>query len=620
MSIKFDKLVDGIKKDIGKISDFKNPKSKKSLILFILIISLYIFSNKVVYSFRVYGNFNNIFSFPVLSFKNDDLMYSAFITVIVYIYLSDKFINKKKFRKGEEYGSARFATKDEIRPFMDPDEDNNILLTKTEGLTMSQKALKGQDIFTARNKHILIVGGSGSGKTFSYVKPNILQAHSSYVITDPKGTLLFETGKFLRKKKYKIKVLNLKDFSETMRYNPFEYLKKEKDIFKFVKTLIANTKGEGDRSGDDFWVKAEELLYMALIALIIETAPKKEQNIVTLLELLNESNVSEEDENAKNPVDLIFEDIENGYFDEENLIQHEPNPNSFALRQYKKYKLAAGKTAKSILISCGARLAPFDIQEVREMFGGDDELELDKIGDRKTAFFVIIPDTDKSFNFICAMVYSQMFDLLVEKADIQYKGKLPVHVRCLLDEFANIGLIPSFEILIATLRSREISVNPIIQSKSQLKSIYKDNTGTIVGNCDTELFLGGTEADTLKDLSEFLGTQTIDNITTSSTKSQQNSTGVNYQNLGRDLMKKDEIATMPGDKCILRIRGVRPFYSDKYPTLEHKNYKYLYDANKNNFFNVADYISTLRGHQNISSEELIDIISKDDTQLLEINL
>lgn len=619
MMNKFEKIFKGIQKDLKNLLKLKNEKSKKFLMIFILGFILFLTVNKLAYSYRIYQNFNHIISIPIISFDNNDMSYALFITGVLLLVGYEKFSNKKKFRKGIEHGSARWGTKEDIAPFIDPDEDKNILLTKTEKLTLSGKAVKGQPVFTARNKNVLVIGGSGSGKTFSFVKPNIMQAHSSYVITDPKGTLLYETGSFLLKQKYKIKTLNLKDFSQSMHYNPFSYIKKETDILKFVKTLIANTKGEGSQSGDDFWQKAEELLYMALISLILETAPKEEQNIITLLELLNESAVSEEDESAENPVDLLFKDLENGYVDEETGIKFDPNPNSFALRQYKKYKLAAGKTAKSILISCGARLAPFDIQEVRDMFGGDDELQLDKIGDKKTAFFVIISDTDKSFNFICAMVYSQMFNLLVEKADAN-GGHLENYVRCILDEFANIGLIPQFEILIATIRSRGISVCPIIQSKSQLKSIYKDNAGTIEGNCDCTLFLGGTEKETLADLNEMLGKETIDNMNTNMNKGQNQSYGTNYQNMGRDLMTKDEIGKMDGNKCILRIRGVSPFYSDKYPTFSHKNFKYIFDADERNKFEVEQYLGALRGKQTISERQLDKNLKDKETQFLEMTV
>lgn len=429
----------------------------------------------------------------------------------------------------------------------------------------------------ARNKNVLVIGGSGSGKTRFYVKPNLMQMHSSYVVTDPKGTIVLECGKMLEENGYEIKILNTINFKKSMKYNPFAYLKSEKDILKLVQTIIANTKGEGEKSGEDFWVKAEKLYYTALIGYIFYESPKEEKNFSTLLEMIDASEVREEDENFKNAIDMIFEVLE------------ERDPNHFAVKQYRKYKLAAGKTAKSILISCGARLAPFDIKELRKLMS-EDEMNLDTLGDRKTALFVIISDTDDTFNFVVSIMYSQLFNLLCDKADDKYGGRLPVHVRFLLDEFANIGLIPKFEKLIATIRSREISASIILQAQSQLKAIYKDHADTIIGNCDSTLFLGGKEKGTLKEISELLGKETIDLYNTSETRSNQKSFGLNYQKLGKELMSQDEIAVMDGGKCIFQLRGVRPFISNKFDITKHKNYKLLEDYNKKNFFNIEEYI------------------------------
>ena len=429
----------------------------------------------------------------------------------------------------------------------------------------------------ARNKNVLVIGGSGSGKTRFYVKPNLMQMHSSYVVTDPKGTIVLECGKMLEENGYEIKILNTINFKKSMKYNPFAYLKSEKDILKLVQTIIANTKGEGEKSGEDFWVKAEKLYYTALIGYIFYESPKEEKNFSTLLEMIDASEVREEDENFKNAIDMIFEVLE------------ERDPNHFAVKQYRKYKLAAGKTAKSILISCGARLAPFDIKELRELMS-EDEMTLDTLGDRKTALFVIISDTDDTFNFVVSIMYSQLFNLLCDKADDKYGGRLPVHVRFLLDEFANIGLIPKFEKLIATIRSREISASIILQAQSQLKAIYKDHADTIIGNCDSTLFLGGKEKGTLKEISELLGKETIDLYNTSETRSNQKSFGLNYQKLGKELMSQDEIAVMDGGKCIFQLRGVRPFISNKFDITKHKNYKLLEDYNKKNLFSIEDYI------------------------------
>ena len=429
----------------------------------------------------------------------------------------------------------------------------------------------------ARNKNVLVIGGSGSGKTRFYVKPNLMQMHSSYVVTDPKGTIVLECGKMLEENGYEIKILNTINFKKSMKYNPFAYLKSEKDILKLVQTIIANTKGEGEKSGEDFWVKAEKLYYTALIGYIFYESPKEERNFSTLLEMIDASEVREEDENFKNAIDMMFEVLE------------ERDPNHFAVKQYRKYKLAAGKTAKSILISCGARLAPFDIKELRELMS-EDEMNLDTLGDRKTALFVIISDTDDTFNFVVSIMYSQLFNLLCDKADDKYGGRLPVHVRFLLDEFANIGLIPKFEKLIATIRSREISASIILQAQSQLKAIYKDHADTIIGNCDSTLFLGGKEKGTLKEISELLGKETIDLYNTSETRSNQKSFGLNYQKLGKELMSQDEIAVMDGGKCIFQLRGVRPFISNKFDITKHKNYKLLEDFDKKNLFSIEEYI------------------------------
>ena len=480
--------------------------------------------------------------------------------------------NAKKFRQGVEYGSARWGNRKDIEPFMDPVFENNVILTETERLTMNSRPKAPK---YARNKNVIVIGGSGSGKTRFYVKPNLMQMtdHVSYVVTDPKGTIIVECGKMLVNGGYRIKVLNTINFKKSMHYNPFHYIRSEKDILKLVNTIIANTKGEGEKSTEDFWVKAERLLYSALIGYIWYEAPEEEQNFSTLLEFINASETREDDEEFKNAVDELFEELE------------AENPEHFAVRQYRKYKLAAGKTAKSILISCGARLAPFDIAELREIMSYD-EMELDKIGDRKTALFLIMSDTDTTFNFVIAMLQSQLFNLLCDKADDVYGGRLPVHVRVIADEFANIGQIPQFDKLIATIRSREISASIILQSQSQLKAMYKDSADTILGNCDTTLFLGGKEKTTLKEMSELLGKETIDLYNTSETRSNQKSFGLNYQKTGKQLMTEDEIAVMDGGKCILQIRGARPFFSDKYDITKHKNYRFLADENEKNRYKV----------------------------------
>ncbi|MCU6007227.1 type IV secretory system conjugative DNA transfer family protein [Clostridioides difficile] len=509
---------------------------------------------------------------PSLKIKN--LIPGLILSVVIKLILIQKKKKAKKFREGREYGSARWGNEKDIEPYIDRKFENNVLLTQTERLTMNNRPKNPK---YARNKNVLVIGGSGSGKTRFFVKPNLMQMHSSYVVTDPKGTLVLECGKMLERNGYEIKILNTINFKKSMRYNPFAYLKSEKDILKLVQTIIANTKGEGEKSTEDFWVKAEKLYYTALIGYIWYEAPKEEQNFTTLLAMIDASEVREEDENFKNAVDYMFEALE------------KEKPNHFAVKQYKKYKLAAGKTAKSILISCGARLAPFDIEELRDLMK-EDELELDTLGEKKTALFVIISDTDDTFNFVVSIMYSQLFNLLCDKADDEYGGRLPVHVRCLLDEFANIGLIPKFEKLIATIRSREISACIILQAQSQLKSIYKDNADTIVGNCDSTLFLGGKEKTTLKELSESLGKETIDLYNTSETRSNQKSFGLNYQKTGKELMSQDEITVMDGGKCIYQLRGVRPFLSDKFDITKHKNYKLLEDYDKRNIFDIEKYL------------------------------
>ena len=524
--------------------------------------------------FAVVKGVSELFKAPVLSFHIVDLSIGALSALAVKGILYVRSKNAKKYRKGIEYGSARWGTAADIKPYMDKDFKNNILLTNTEGLTMNSRP---QNPKYARNKNVLVIGGSGSGKTRFFVKPNLMQLHSSYVVTDPKGTVLLECGKLLQRNGYVIKSLNTINFKKSMHYNPLAYIKSEKDILKLVNVLIENTKGEGEKSGEDFWVKSERLLYSAYIGYIWYEAPEEEKNFITLLDMINASEAREDDENFKSPVDMLFERLE------------QRDPEHFAVKQYRKFKLAAGKTLKSILVSCGARLAPFDIKELRDLMEYD-ELELDTLGDRKTAFFVIISDTDATFNFIVAMMYSQLFNLLCDKADNEYGGRLPVHVRCLLDEFANIGKIPNFEKLIATIRSREISACIILQAQSQLKAIYKDNADTITGNCDSALFLGGKEKTTLKEISETLGKETIDTYNTSETRSNQNSYGLNYQKLGKELMSQDELAVMDGGKCILQVRGVRPFLSDKYDITKHPNYKYLSDYDKKNTFDIERYL------------------------------
>jgi len=512
---------------------------------------------------------------PLPSFHPFDLCIGIAVVVIFRLIVYGKSQNAKKYRKNEEYGSARWGKPEDIAPYIDPDFKNNVILTQTERLTMNNRP---KDPKTARNKNVLIVGGSGSGKTRFFIKPQIMQCHSSYCITDPKGSLVCETGKMLQRNGYKIKILNTINFKKSMHYNPMAYIHSEKDILKLVTCLIANTKGEG-KGGDDFWVKAETLLYTALIGYIHYEAPAEERNFNTLIEMINSMEVREDDEEFENPVDIMFREL------------GEKNPNHFAVRQYAKYRLAAGKTAKSILVSCGARLAVFDIAELREVTAYD-ELELDTLGDRKTALFLIMSDTDDSFNFLISMCYTQLFNLLCEKADDVYGGRLPVHVRCLIDEAANIGQIPKLEKLIATIRSREISACLVLQAQSQLKAIYKDNADTIIGNCDARLFLGGSEPTTLKELSTALGKETIDTFNTGESRGKEVSHSLNYQKLGKELASVDELAVLDGGKCILQLRGVRPFKSDKYDITQHPNYKYLSDADPKNNFDIEKFLST----------------------------
>ncbi|MDI9243280.1 VirD4-like conjugal transfer protein, CD1115 family [Fusibacillus kribbianus] len=561
---------------------------KKRLLLCIPYIVIWYLVDKISWLYRYVpgdttakklGNtllyFKQAFVNPFPSFHIIDLLVGVTGALIIWTMIRYKRANAKKFRQGVEYGSARWGTAQDIKPYVDADPDNNVILTQTERLTMSGRPKNPK---YARNKNILVIGGSGSGKTRFFVKPNLMQLHSSYCVTDPKGTILVECGHMLQKHGYEIRVLNTINFKKSHHYNPFMYIRSEKDILKLVNAIIANTKGEGDKSGEDFWVKAEKLYYQALIGYIWYEAPDEEKNFTTLLEMINASEAREDDESFKNAVDLMFEELER------------EDPDHFAVRQYKKYKLAAGKTAKSILISCGARLAPFDIRELRDLMSYD-ELELDLMGDRKTALFVIISDTDDTFNFVVSIMYTQLFNLLCDRADDKYGGRLPIHVRCLLDEFANIGRIPKWEKLIATIRSREISASIILQSQSQLKAIYKDSADTIVGNCDTTLFLGGKETTTLKEMSEMLGKETIDLYNTTDTRGTSRSYGINYQKTGKELMSRDELAVMDGGKCILQLRGVRPFYSDKYDITKHKRYCELSDSDERLAFDIEKYVS-----------------------------
>ncbi len=564
-----------------------SSKLKKTIIMHIPYFFIGLFATKLGQMWRYTGGtelgekilnlgegFFAAMESPLPSFHTFDLCVGVAVAVLFRLIVYGKSQNAKKYRKNEEYGSARWGKPEDIAPYMDPDFKNNVILTQTERLTMNNRP---KDPKTARNKNVLIVGGSGSGKTRFFIKPNLMQCHSSYVLTDPKGSVICECGKMLQKNGYRIKVLNTINFKKSMHYNPMAYIHSEKDILKLVTCLIANTKGEG-KGGDDFWVKAETLLYTALIGYIYFEAPAEERNFNTLIEMINSMEVREDDEEFENPVDILFREL------------GEKNPNHFAVRQYAKYKLAAGKTAKSILVSCGARLAVFDIAELREVTAYD-ELELDTLGDRKTALFLIMSDTDDSFNFLISMCYTQLFNLLCEKADDVYGGRLPVHVRCLIDEAANIGQIPKLEKLIATIRSREISACLVLQAQSQLKALYKDNADTIIGNMDSQVFLGGSEPTTLKELAEALGKETIDTFNTSDTRENSPSYRTNYQKLGKELMSRDELAVMNGSKCVLQLRGVRPFLSDKYDITKHPNYKYTSDYDKKYTFDIEKYLN-----------------------------
>ena len=580
----------------------KNVNYKKLLIPNIPYVFIALFATKLGQAVRIAPGFDfsskalHIMDGLTMAFENImpsfhpiDLLVGVAAAAIIRLAVYFKGKNAKKFRKNLEYGSARWGTREDIAPFMDPVFENNIILTQTESLMMSNRP---KDPKNARNKNVLVIGGSGSGKTRFFVKPQIMQLHSSYVVTDPKGQVVCEVGKLLERNNYKIKIFNTINFKKSMHYNPFAYIHSEKDILKLVTTLITNTKGDG-KSGDEFWTKAETLLYCALIGYIHYEAPPEEQNFTTLLEFINAMEVREDDEEYKNPVDRMFEELE------------AEKPNHFAVRQYKKYSLAAGKTAKSILVSCGARLAPFDIAELREITMYD-ELELDTLGDKiflnekdkkdkrfqKTALFLIMSDTDSTFNFLISMIYTQLFNLLCEKADVVYGGRLPVHVRCLIDEAANIGQIPNLEKLVATIRSREISACLVLQAQSQLKALYKDNADTIIGNMDSRIFLGGAEPTTLKELNQSLGKETIDTFNTGESRGREVSHSLNYQKLGKDLATIDELAVLDGGKCILQLRGVRPFMSSKYDITKHPNYRYLSDANPKNNFNIEKYLST----------------------------
>ena len=541
----------------------------------------------------LFGAIPTAFGNPLPSFNAFDLCVGLVCGLLLRFAVYMKGKNAKKYRHNIEYGAARFGTAEDIRPYIDPKFQNNIILTQTERLTMDSRPKNAK---TARNKNVLIVGGSGSGKTRFFIKPNLMQLHSSYVVTDPKGQLVLETGRLLERAGYEIRVLNTINFKKSMHYNPFSYIHSEKDILKLVTCLIANTTGSGQK-GDEFWTNAEKLLYMALIGYIHYEAPEEEQNFGTMLEMLNSMEVREDDEEFKNPVDCLFDELK------------AKDPEHFAVRQYAKYKLAAGKTAKSILVSCGARLAPFDIAELRDVTAYD-ELALDTLGDRKTALFLIMSDTDSTFNFLISMVYTQLFNLLCEKADDVYGGRLPVHVRCLIDECANIGQIPNLEKLMATIRSREISACLVLQAQSQLKALYKDNADTIIGNCDSRLFLGGSEPSTLKELSQSLGRETIDTYNTGESRGRETSHSLNYQKLGRELMSVDDLATLDGGKCILQLRGLRPFLSDKYDITKHPNYKYLSDADPKNTFDVEKYMSR---RLKLKADEEYDVYEIDET-------
>lgn len=590
------------------------PKLKKTLISNIPYLFVALLASKLGLAWRLaegadtsekmldlFSTLATAFSTLTPSFHPFDLLVGFLVAVAFRFAVYSKSKNAKRFRKNEEYGSARWGTHEDIAPYIDPVPENNVILTQTERLTMNSRP---KDPRTARNKNVLVVGGSGSGKTRFFIKPNLMQCTSkayptSFVVTDPKGSLVVETGKLLRRKGYRIKILNTINFKKSMHYNPFAYIHSEKDVLKLVTTLIANTKGEGKSGGDDFWLKAETLLYTALIAYIHYEAPETEQNFSTLLSFINAMEVREDDPDFQNEVDKLFAKLE------------KKDENHFAVRQFKKYKLAAGKTAKSILVSCGARLAPFDIAELREITAYD-EMELDTLGDRKTALFIIISDTDDTFNFLVSMAYTQLFNLLCEKADDVYGGRLPVHVRCLIDECANIGQIPKLEKLMATIRSREISACLVLQAQSQLKALYKDNADTIVGNCDSSLFLGGKEPTTLRELSQGLGKETIDIANTGENRGKEVSHNLSYQKLGKQLMTGDELAVMNGGKCVLQLRGVHPFFSDKYDITKHPNYKYLSDADPRNAFDIEKYLST---RLKPKPDEAYDFFETDETDV-----
>ena len=590
------------------------PKLKKTLISNIPYLFVALLASKLGLAWRLaegadtsekmldlFSTLATAFNTLTPSFHPFDLLVGFLVAVAFRFAVYSKSKNAKRFRKNEEYGSARWGTHEDIAPYIDPVPENNVILTQTERLTMNSRP---KDPRTARNKNVLVIGGSGSGKTRFFIKPNLMQCTSkayptSFVVTDPKGSVVVECGKLLRRKGYRIKILNTINFRKSMHYNPFAYIHSEKDVLKLVTTLIANTKGEGKSGGDDFWLKAETLLYTALIAYIHYEAPETEQNFSTLLSFINAMEVREDDPDFQNEVDKLFAKLE------------KKDENHFAVRQFKKYKLAAGKTAKSILVSCGARLAPFDIAELREITAYD-EMELDTLGDRKTALFIIISDTDDTFNFLVSMAYTQLFNLLCEKADDVYGGRLPVHVRCLIDECANIGQIPKLEKLMATIRSREISACLVLQAQSQLKALYKDNADTIVGNCDSSLFLGGKEPTTLRELSQGLGKETIDIANTGENRGKEVSHNLSYQKLGKLLMTGDELAVMNGGKCVLQLRGVHPFLSDKYDITKHPNYKYLSDADPRNAFDIEKYLST---RLKPKPDEAYDFFETDETDV-----
>ena len=592
-----------------------NPKRKKIILSSVPYVFVALFATKLGLAWRLaegadasakllnlLDTLTVAFSSPAPSFHSFDLCVGIIVACVFrgIVYVKSK--NAKKYRKNEEYGSARWGTSEDIAPYIDPVFSQNVLLTQTERLTMNNRP---KDPRTARNKNVLVVGGSGSGKTRFFIKPNLMQCHSSYVVTDPKGSILIECGKLLQKENYRIKVLNTINFQKSMHYNPFAYLHSEQDILKLVTALIANTKGEG-RAGDDFWVKAETLLYTALIAYIHYEAPVENQNFSALIDMLSTMEVREEDESFQNNVDFLFEELER------------EQPSHFAVRQYRKFKLAAGKTLKSILVSCGARMAPFDIAELREVTAYD-EMELDTLGDRKTALFLIISDTDDTFNFLVSLCYTQLFNLLCTKADDVYGGRLPVPVRCLIDEAANIGQIPKLEKLMATIRSREISACLVLQAQSQLKALYKDNADTITGNCDSMIFLGGKEKGTLKEIEEMLGKETIDSFNTGESRGKEVSHSLNYTKLGKPLMSMDELAVMNGNKCILQLRGVRPFLSDKYDITRHPNYRYLSDADPKNAFDIGKFLSCKLKVNPTDTFEVFETDTSEELQAAEEN-